>query len=239
VRKGHRCGPELARGPIVTALYERQVFSVSVLYMVRCSYQDPGTESEWNHWYTNVHQAEMLGVPGFRAADRYRAADAASPRYTARYELNDGQVLGSATYSKKSGGRFPEPWRRHITDFSRWLYYPLGERNMPDDPTSAGLFQVEVNVPAGLREEFSEWYDTEHMPEVSAAEGCTSARRYLPLGSDSSSHLILYDFASPDSLRRFLREDVPVLMRRYDARWDSSTRVANRARRAFVGRAVT
>lgn len=53
-----------------------------------------GREDEFNDWYTNVHIPEMLSVPGFVAARRYRLvedaplnAGTAKPKYLAVYEM--------------------------------------------------------------------------------------------------------------------------------------------------------
>ena len=222
---------------VVSSQAEAEVVWVSVLYLVRCSYRDANSESAWNTWYSDLHVPEMLTIPGFRSGRRYRAADPESPRYAARYELTDSRVLESGAYQETSGGRFPEPWYSNITDFSRWLYFPLREEAEPGEQNSAGLFVVDVDVPADIRVEFSDWYDSEHIPQVSQAAGCSPGRRYLPLGSEPSpSQTIMYEFESAASLRRFIAEDVPDLANSYDARWGTQSDVARRTRRAFFGR---
>jgi hypothetical protein len=50
----------------------------------------PGREQEFNRWYDEQHLADVLKVPGFVAAQRFRLAqdDAAAPaRYLAIYEI--------------------------------------------------------------------------------------------------------------------------------------------------------
>ena len=52
-----------------------------------------GREDEYNEWYDKVHLSDVLKVPGFVAARRYRAAgtpadgNAPAHRYIAIYEL--------------------------------------------------------------------------------------------------------------------------------------------------------
>lgn len=55
---------------------------------------DESREDEFNDWYTNVHLHDILKIPGYVAATRYRLADAqlagAAPpkhRYLAIYEI--------------------------------------------------------------------------------------------------------------------------------------------------------
>lgn len=50
----------------------------------------PGKEDEYNRWYSEQHLDDVLRVPGFVAAQRFRLAleDAAAPaQYLAIYEL--------------------------------------------------------------------------------------------------------------------------------------------------------
>jgi hypothetical protein len=219
---------------------EVEVAPVTVLYLVRCSYRDVDSEQAWNAWYSSLHVPEMLTIPGFNSGRRYRAADPEPPRYVARYELTGSHVLESVAYQEASSGRFPEPWSSNITDFSRWLYFPLREEAEPEEENSAGLFVVDVKVPPDIREQFSDWYDSEHLPQASQAAGCSAGRRYLPLGFESPrSQTIMYEFESAALLRRFIAEDAPDLMKSYDARWGTRSEVARRTRRAFAGRRLS
>ncbi|NYE18794.1 DUF4286 family protein [Microbacterium immunditiarum] len=52
-----------------------------------------GRESEFEDWYTNRHLADVVAIPGFVRARRYRLADAqfaplADFRYAAVYEID-------------------------------------------------------------------------------------------------------------------------------------------------------
>ena len=60
------------------------------IMVVQSSPSDPSGEDEYNRWYTEVHIPEVLAVPGFVSARRYRVLGAAEPgRHThlAVYEL--------------------------------------------------------------------------------------------------------------------------------------------------------
>ena len=41
-----------------------------------------GREEEFNQWYDDIHLRDLLAVPGFIAARRYRLSDAQSPNAT-------------------------------------------------------------------------------------------------------------------------------------------------------------
>jgi hypothetical protein len=56
-----------------------------------------GRENEYNEWYTQQHLADVVALPGFARAQRFRSldpvGDGAPPRpYLAVYEIADGQV---------------------------------------------------------------------------------------------------------------------------------------------------
>ena len=56
-------------------------------------------EAEFNRWYDGEHMAERVGIPGFVAAQRYRAV-AAQPKYLALYETTGLPVFLSDAYQR-------------------------------------------------------------------------------------------------------------------------------------------
>jgi hypothetical protein len=59
-----------------------------------------------------------------------------------------------------------------------------------------GFLMVAMEPPAGLEEEFNDWYDTEHVPERVAIDGFLSARRFVCL-KGWPRYLAIYDLRSP------------------------------------------
>ncbi len=59
------------------------------IMVVQSSPADPSQEDEYNRWYSEVHIPELLAVPGFVAARRYRVVSGAPEGHThlAVYEL--------------------------------------------------------------------------------------------------------------------------------------------------------
>jgi len=61
----------------------------------------PGQEAEYNEWYNKVHIPDVLNVPGFVAAQRFRLAEAQlgdgkpDHRYLALYELETDDLKGA------------------------------------------------------------------------------------------------------------------------------------------------
>lgn len=56
------------------------------IMVVQSAPADPSREDEYNEWYSTVHIPEILSVPGFASARRYKSADGS---YLAIYELDD------------------------------------------------------------------------------------------------------------------------------------------------------
>ena len=51
-------------------------------------------EDEYNHWYSGTHIPEILAVPGFVGARRYKlAGDDSTPSYLAIYEIEADDVF--------------------------------------------------------------------------------------------------------------------------------------------------
>ncbi|HEX4090557.1 MAG TPA: hypothetical protein VHZ33_17730 [Trebonia sp.] len=60
------------------------------IMLVQSGPSDPAREDEYNDWYASVHIPQILGLPGFTGARRYRAlnpANADAPPYLAIYDL--------------------------------------------------------------------------------------------------------------------------------------------------------
>jgi hypothetical protein len=70
----------------------------------------PGQEAEYNEWYNKIHIPDVLNVPGFVAAQRFRLADAQfadgapAHRYLALYELDTDDIKGSLKELQKRVG---------------------------------------------------------------------------------------------------------------------------------------
>lgn len=100
-------------------------------------YSNPteGNEDAYNQWYSDTHLAEVLQVPGFVAAQRFRvdADQAPEPpklKYLAIYEIEADesmdvlQVLGQASAEGKIGSSDT----LDLTDISTTIYKPITRR---------------------------------------------------------------------------------------------------------------
>jgi hypothetical protein len=86
-----------------------------------------GREAEFNDWYDNHHVPDVLAVPGFVAAQRFRA-DAAAPGhpYLAIYEIEgDARAAMEALTSAVRNGMYMSD---ALESSDACLYTALGER---------------------------------------------------------------------------------------------------------------
>jgi hypothetical protein len=162
------------------------------------------SDDEYNRWY-DYHLGEILAVPGFAAARRYRLHTIkgewtpSAHRYLSAYELaGDPADAMAALASDSAAGRMQLPdWFPQIT-FASFTCYSHGN---PTEPRLAEhLYLVFSTPPAGLDTgEFVSWY-REHADENTAVPGFLANWRFRldPEVVDSSSpnvatHLAVYE----------------------------------------------
>lgn len=92
-----------------------------MLYIVECSFADPGCEAEWNDFYSQQKLPALISVSGFATSQRFRAMHGGSPEYLAVHTIDSAAVLQGEEYRHKGGGNFSR-WQPHITDWRRNIY---------------------------------------------------------------------------------------------------------------------
>jgi hypothetical protein len=91
--------------------------------MVRSVFSSPEHEAAWNDWYDNVHLPELLSVPGFVSAVRFRQLGAEG-HYLAMYEIDDPRVFSEPRYAQITGWG---EWAPMVTEWSRSVHVIDGE----------------------------------------------------------------------------------------------------------------
>lgn len=92
-----------------------------MIYAVECSFADPGSEAEWNAFYSLSKLPALISVRGFHTSQRFRALRGGCPAYLALHTIDGHDVLAGEEYRLKGGGNFAR-WQQHITDWHRNLY---------------------------------------------------------------------------------------------------------------------
>ena len=96
-----------------------------------------GGDAEFNDWYTNVHLRDVLSVPGFVAAQRFRLADEqmfepGPYRYLALYEIETDDVAATLTALRRAAGSM-EISAAMDRESAAWVFSALTERRTADD----------------------------------------------------------------------------------------------------------
>ena len=92
-----------------------------------------GREDEYNRWYDEVHLGEVLAIPGFTAARRFRVAHTGSYmpkyRYLAIYEINadDPAPVLADLMERAAGGKLQ--MSEALGDVQTVLYEQISARN--------------------------------------------------------------------------------------------------------------
>ena len=97
-----------------------------------------GREDEFNEWYDKQHLPDILAIPGFAQAQRFRLAEPSAQvgpagpyRYLAIYEIETDDVGAVIAGLKDPSGRVGSDTvdrGRTVT----WMYEELGEVRTPD-----------------------------------------------------------------------------------------------------------
>jgi hypothetical protein len=137
-------------------------------------------EDEFHDWCETEHIPERQRVPGFLACDRWIGAH--NPKISlATYELENVDVLKTAAYRAIGMDNLSVWSKRMMARFKLLMRYE-GEQILPGDQTAPkdapALLLNAMSVAPEHENEFNEWYNTEHIPALTAVPGTLCARRY-------------------------------------------------------------
>jgi hypothetical protein len=152
-------------------------------------------EDEFHDWYDHEHVPERLRVPGFLNAERW--IDGQNPKiHVATYDLESPNVLATSAYRAVTGDN-QSVWTSRVTGMCRRIMRFEGEQLLPGNLTAAAdaraLLVASMNIDPAVEPEFTEWYNTEHLPQLAAVPGVLVARRYRATDTASERrYLALY-----------------------------------------------
>ena len=152
-------------------------------------------EADFNRWYDEEHLPERAGIPGFLNARRYVSLQG-TPKYLALYDTVDAQVLQSNPYLKVLGNS--TPWtqriRPHFQNFVRNEYELILALGTIPGKASPYVLLVRMGIPPEHEDEFNDWYNTDHVPALTAVPGVYGARRYRATAG-VPTYLAMYELA--------------------------------------------
>jgi hypothetical protein len=119
-----------------------------MIYMVEMDFRHPEREAEWHRWYM-AHIRVLLGVPGFRASQRFRAVlDGTPSPFLALHEVASPDLFDSPAYRARGGPGSTGEWRELQSDWHRNLLQGL--ERVPEVPQDAYLLLLRDAPDAAL-----------------------------------------------------------------------------------------
>jgi hypothetical protein len=153
-----------------------------------------GREAEYNDWYNNIHLAEVVSIPGFVAAQRYKLnkplmGEPYRP-YLALYEM-DVDNLEAAGKAFELLGTTPMNMSDALdTDRAMANVFETCSPRVGTGQPGDFIMMALTNPVAGREAEFNEWYNTVHLKEITAIPGFAAAERATntPAGVGAPDH---------------------------------------------------
>lgn len=195
-------------------------------YLLVFSKPVAGMEAEYNRWYTEQHQKDVVSVPGFLTAQRFVLSDVQLrdskqllPKYFVIYKISTDNL--PAVYTEvnrrlKTGETKLSPAFDQTTA-QGFTYRPLGPvihprhgtADAPKDDAQVYYQLVFSDPAAGLEDGYNKWYDEQHAPDVVSAPGFVEARRLvfndvqLNAKTPPTKYLAVFTIQSDDIAARF------------------------------------
>ena len=203
---------------------------VETYYLLVFSNPVAGMEDEYNRWYSQEHQKDVVSIPGFMTAQRFVASDiqlrqASKPprKYLVMYmivtddlpsvyaevdrRIETGNTVMSPAYDRANAMSVTYRAIRPVIYHSG---YHQGDRAAAPKSDSQVYYQLVFSDPVEGREaEYNRWYDERHEPDVVSAPGFREAQRFildetqLPRKQPAlGRYLVMYKIVSDDVAAR-------------------------------------
>ena len=188
----------LATAPLMAATPETYYYFV---------FSNPvaGQDAQYNKWYNEQHQVDVVAVPGFVSAQRfvmndlplYRMAELQLPKYLVVYKIvtNDLEaVFKEVSRRLQTNETRMDPSFDRVTSVG-YVYRALGPWVKGVGGEAAGakpgkkeLYYHIVFTPfvEGKEDIFNEIYTTHHAPELASIPGFTGAQRMIMARPDTA-----------------------------------------------------
>ena len=154
-----------------------------------------GRDDEFNDWYSNQHAPDVLRIPGVLTAQRFQRMDQQrSPdqpyKYSAMYDIEAEMAARIIAELNRRGGTPEMPM---TTSVAEPRYIGFFEAITPRVSVQTGFksrftFLVMTNSVEGRDDEFNDWYDNTHIPDLLRVPGIAAAQRFRLLPMQRTPH---------------------------------------------------
>lgn len=162
-------------------------------------------EQDYNKWYWEEHIPALCTVPGVLGARRYHTVGNVhpdAPPYVAIYDLESPEVVESFEWHENAEA---SEWGKRVNMHMKGnpgVYeriFPLDVDDSAPFPTAEFIYLTRMTpTPAG-EEEFNQWYNEYHIPEMTAVTGVLSGRRFKRTGKQhryAPKYVAMYELVS-------------------------------------------
>ncbi|MFN0073688.1 MAG: hypothetical protein ACKVVP_19585 [Chloroflexota bacterium] len=168
----------------------------SAIFLVYADLADPSLEAEFNDWYSNEHIPQLLGLPGFLDAARYKAVSG-GPAYLAAYELESPDAIHrpeftNRPHSERDDRLSPTVIGKNVTRILGSQIYPSGPEN-PDRGMAPVLQIGRMSVTEDQDADWNAWYNGTYIPGYRTVPGVIYARRFKVLEGERR-YTTVYEF---------------------------------------------
>jgi hypothetical protein len=180
----------------------------NVYYFYVFSNPTEGREAEYNTWYDTQHIYDVVGVPGFKTAQRFVRNDhqmiggitPVLPKYLAVYTIvtPDLEAVMKEVGARVKSGRTVISPAYDVKTSDGYIYKIIGKEMVGVGGEPSGAQAGTVNVyrhivfaqpVAGQDAEFNRWYDDDHMPAMGKVPGFTGGRRMALVDRGGTNHI--------------------------------------------------
>jgi hypothetical protein len=173
--------------------------------VVETAPSSPDRDAEFNDFYNNTHLAEILRVPEFKSARRFRRIGEGEYPYLAIYEVEAddlNKVLPAmAEYGQRHGVTESDAVDKNMHAVLYEQIYELAGQQAASTEMARGVSMV-VTAPASPERDadFNKFYNDTHLVEVVRVPGWKSARRYHRTDGARPPYLAIYELQAKDDL---------------------------------------
>ena len=198
---------------------------VETYYLLVFSNPVAGMEDEYNKWYSQLHQKDVVSVPGFMTAQRFVISDIqlreskSLPKYLVMYKIVTDDlpsVYAEVNRRLKTGVTVMSPSFDKATSVSftyrairPMIYHKSNPAGVPKGDSQVYYQLVFSNPTEGQEDKYNNWYDEQHEPDVVSAPGFVEAQRFVLSDTQLSNkealtkYLVMFKIVSDDVAARF------------------------------------
>ena len=172
--------------------YSAEIERGNLIRIVRVDVE-PQNETEFNRRYDEEHEPLLQKVLGVIATFKGKNLGEKGQKYFFLYVHKNLDVQKSDLYREASATKWAKEVRPFLKNFEGRNYEVIFPGRLPGGVDKGNIIRtVEVNVALEQEQDFSDWYNKEHIPTLMKVPGVMSIWRAVNLGEKGQKFLTVY-----------------------------------------------